>query len=320
MNSATASPVETVLRDELAREDRALGGVAPVLGHVLAGSGNALLNDAIVARVRGMLNDLANQFASRLCSQSDEESRSAPPLRPSIDTLSDQLARDAPILASLHATAIEGILTERLDQRSSVDPVLSPLMQELIASQDAATGETAMQALAAQSRFMQGQRRMQQPVLELSSETLERALRIWARATPVEHEPRVMQAMRQLKAEYDEAQTRTGLLARLVSSMRTGVVAALDLEHAGLALFASALASQSGQSRERAILACHDAQVARLAVSLRAVGLDAAAIERQFTALDPAVRLPRGLEAVSTDIARAMLHDSLAQSMQVTGL
>lgn len=315
MNSATANSVETVLRDELARADRALNGVAPVLGHVLAGPGHSMVNDAVVARVRGMLNDLAAQFVARLAVQNGETLAD----HASTDALSDQLAGDAPILATLHASAIEGLLTERLDQRSSVDPVLSPLLQELIASQDAATGETAMQALAAQSRFMQAQRRMQLPVLELSSETLERALRIWARATPVEHEPRVTQAMRELKAEYDEAQTRTGLIARLVSSMRGGVVAALELEHAGLAIFVSALASKSGQSRERAILACHDDQAARLAVSLRAVGLDGEAIERQFVALDPAVRLPRGLEDISPDNARAMLHDSLSRDLQGTG-
>ena len=319
MNSATVNPVETVLRDELARADRALGGVAPVLGHVLAGSGHSLVSDAVVARVRGMLNDLAGQFVERLAAQAGEEAADKMIDFASVDALADQLANDVPILATLHATAMEGLLTERLDQRSNVDPVLSPLMQELIASQDAATGETAMQALAAQSRFMQGQRRMQQPVLELSSETLERALRIWVRATPVENEPRVTQAMRQLKAEYDEAQTRTGLFARLVSSMRSGVVAALELQHAGLAIFVSALASQSGQSRERAILACHDDQAARLAVSLRAVGLDAEAIERQFVALDPAVRLPRGFEDVSTDNARAMLQDSLSQVHQSAG-
>jgi hypothetical protein len=305
LNSAVASSVESVLRDDLARADRALGGVAPVLGHVLAGSGNALVSDAVVARIRGMLNDLARQFAARLAA-ADSDRHAMDASLP--ETLAQQLGGDAPMLVALHASAMEGLITEKLDQRAAIDPVLSPLMQELVASQDAFTSETAMQALAGQSRFMQAQRRMQQPVLELSPEALERALRIWARAIPAEDEPVVTRAMRDLKAEYDEAQTRGGLIARLLNAMRGGAVAALELEHAGFALFTSALAQHTGQSRERAILACHDDQSSRLAVSLRAAGLASDAIERQFMALDLSVRPPAALEALSPAMARAMLH------------
>lgn len=317
MNSAAASSVETVLRDELARADRALAGVAPVLGHVLAAAGHSLVSDAVVARVQGMLNDLARQLVGRLAMDKGEAPGSGPDADPaSIEALAAQLANDTPMLSFLHALAMEGLLTERLNQRVSIDPVLSPLWQELIASEDAATSETAMQALAAQSRFMQAQRRMQQPVLELSSEALERALRIFARTTPVDREAHTMQGMRALKQEYDEAKTRIGLIARLVSSLRGGVVAALELEHAGLALFASALAHKTGQSRERTVLACHDQQAARLALALRASGLDGAGVERQLITLDPDIRLPRGLDGVSPENARAILQDSLARSFR----
>ncbi len=305
MNSAFASSVETVLRDELARADRALGGVAPVLGHVLASSGNALVSDAVVARIRGMVNELARQFLRRLASLDADHPGTDMHL---LDALVKQLTGDASILAVLHASAMEGLITERLDQRASIDPVLSPLVQELVASRDAATSETAMQALAGQSRFMQAQRRMQQSVLELAPEILERALRIWARAIPAENEPQVTKAMRDLKAEYDEAQTRCGLIARLLSAMRGGVLAALELEHAGFALFTSALAQKTGQSRERIILACHDDQSSRLAVGLRAAGLAPDAIDRQFLALDLSVRPPEGLEALSPAMAKAMLQ------------
>ena len=316
MNSAAGSPVETALRDELARADRALGGVAPVLGHVLANSGRSLVSDAVVARVRGMLNDLARQLVERLApGEGRAPGDEGAPDPASVDALAEQLAGDAPMLCHLHALATEGLLTERLDQRAAIDPVLSPLWQELIASQDAAVGETAMQALAAQSRFLQAQRRMRQPLLELSSEALERALRIWARTMPVDREGAVMQAMRALKSEYDEAQTRTGLIARLIVALRGGVVAALEIEHAGFALFASALATRTGQSRERAVLACHEQQTARLALSLCAAGLDFAETERQLLALDPDCQAPRGLERLRADTARAILQDSLARSL-----
>ncbi|MEO0590780.1 MAG: hypothetical protein AAFZ11_09500 [Pseudomonadota bacterium] len=307
MTSADGTSVETVLRDELARADRALSSVAPVLGHILVNSGHALVSDAVVARVRGMLNDLARQFAARLPVEGlAAEAETADP----VDTLAQRFAQDAPMLASLHAAAIEGILTERLEQRTGIDPVLSPLWQELIASTDPMTGEAAMQALAAQSRFMQSQRRMQIPASDLAPETLERALRIWARGMPLEQEPKATEAMRHFKADYDEAATRTGLLYRLTVRMGAGAIAALELEHSGLALFASALAHLSGQSRERAVLACFDRQSARLALSLRAAGLDALGVERQFLTLGPGERLPRGLADLSTQSARAMLQSS----------
>lgn len=309
MTSAGVNPVETVLRDELARADRALSGVAPVLGHILASTGHSLVSDAIVARVRGMLNDIARQLVSQLPATDPQDPRADP-----AENLAEDFANDAPMLDYVHAVALEAILTEQLDQRASIDPVLSPLWQELIASQDAMTGEIAMQALAAQSRFMQAQRRMQHAVCEMPPEVLERALRLWARTTPVEREPEVTKAMRALKADYDEAQSRVGLIARLIATMRGGVIAALELEHAGFALFVSALAHLSGQSRERAVLACHARQAARLALSLRAAGLETETIERQFHTLEPADRVPRGLGELASETARAMLRQSDALS------
>lgn len=311
MDSAVASPVETALQGELARADRALNGVAPVLEHALVGDGGGLVNDLLVARVRGMVNDLARQLEAWRSSDS-----SASAIQPSerLDRLTGHLIKDTPILTHLYACAVEGVTTGKLEGRSGLDPVLSPLLQELIASEDAVISETAMQALAAQSRFMQAQRRMQHPIFDLPPEILERALRIWVRATKVDEEPSVAAAMRAIKSEYDEAQGRLGLMTRLVSTMREGRIAALDLGHAGLALFTTALSSLTGLTRERAVLACHDQQVTRLAVSLAAAGLDRSAIEQQFLRLDPAIEAPSGLAELSSDSARAMLQASAAES------
>ncbi len=298
--------VETLLKDELSRADRALGSVAPVLGHVLASSGHALINDAIVARVRGMLNDLALQLAQAIDRALGSSGYEYAPF----EELADQLASDHAILSFCHAVAMEGHLTERLDQRSSVDPVLSPLWQELIASRDPGIAELAMSAMAAQARFVQSQRRMQQPLGELPPEILERTVRLWARASPAELGPAIGSAVQAIKQNYDEAASRAGLLARLISALRGGAVAGLELDHAGLALFASALSALTGQPRERAVLACHEGQAARLAVSLRAAGLGSAAIERQFLLLEPAQLLPSGIEAMSRESAAQLLRQS----------
>ena len=61
----TASSLETVeatLRDELAQGDAVLSTATPILRHLLANEEQALFGDEVIARVRGMLADLARQM------------------------------------------------------------------------------------------------------------------------------------------------------------------------------------------------------------------------------------------------------------------
>ena len=62
MDIAADHAVEAFLRDELARENRAATAVVPVLRHLLNSDAHALVSDAIVARVRGMVVDCAAQL------------------------------------------------------------------------------------------------------------------------------------------------------------------------------------------------------------------------------------------------------------------
>ncbi|MEO1730846.1 MAG: hypothetical protein AAFR64_08915 [Pseudomonadota bacterium] len=297
MTSSAVSTVETVLRDELARANRAANGVVPVLGHLLASSGHSLVSDVVVARVRGMLTHIARQFVARL-----------PNTGTDADALTERLSVDPVMLSFVHAAAMEGIIAEALEQRASIDPVLSPLWQELIASVEPRISELAMQALASQSRFMQSQLRMQYPVNEMPPEMLERSLELWASLNEMpETNASFQTAIRSIKAEYDEANTRQGLLRRLGLSMNHGAIAALELNHAGLGLFVTVLAQLSGQSREQAVLSCDPEQSARLVLALRSVGMEWEMIERQFAIVEPSQRLPRGLEELTVEAARLLL-------------
>ncbi len=306
MDRTETISVEAILKDELARGNRALSGVAPVISHMLESSGHALVSDAIVARLRGMLNDLALQLlsAGQSATEHDKVDEGA------IDQVADTLSSDGEVLNHLYALAMEGHLTERLEQRSSVDPVLSPLLQELIASDKPTIAELAMATLAAQSRFTQSQRRMELPLGELPSQLFVNVLKRFKKSK-FDIEPAAMSnAIKALKVGYDEGAGRLGLLARLVSSMRGGAVAALELDHAGLALFTSGIAALSRQPRDLAILACHERQAARLALSLRAAGLSAEAIERQFLLVEPAEMLPDGIAAMAPGKAQDLLAAS----------
>jgi hypothetical protein len=154
-----------------------------------------------------------------------------------------------------------------------------------------------MSTLAGQSRFAQSQRRMELPLGELPAELFHACLaRIPASA-----------ALAQVQAAYDEATSRIGLLARLVAAMRRGAVAALALDHAGLALFASALAEAARHPRPGVVLACHEGQRMRLALLLRAAGQGAASIERQLGLVGPAAHLPRALADLAPGRAAALL-------------
>lgn len=297
MDLAADDAVEAILQDGLARETRALLAVVPVLRHLLGTEAQGLVSDAILARVQGMVQHCAAQLLAAEAGRDPAAGHAAAGDPAALDALAEMLTADAGLLAHCHALAAESLIAERLHHRLGLDPVLSPLLQELIASEDAAVAALAMSTLAAQSRFMQSQRRMELPLGELPAELFH------ALAARIAGAPR-----ERLAARYDEATSRLGLLARLVAAMRRGAVAALALDHAGLALFASAMAAETRSERSEAVLACHESQSLRLALLLRGAGLSLPAIERQLPLASPAAGpLPRALDLISPERAAALL-------------
>jgi hypothetical protein len=293
------------LAAELARSTGSASGALPVLRHLLASDGPSLVNEAVVARVRGMLRDLAHQIyhgGRSIGIASDDAAAAAA----AIDGLAEMLAGGDALLGHVHILALEGQLAERFEQRLSLDPVLSPLLQELIASDDAVVADLAMTALAAQARFMQCQRRMELPLEELPADLFHAALRA-GEALP--HAARLAA----LAASYDEGATRLALLERLVTAMRRAVVACLAFDRAGLALFAQGIAALASLPRAQALLACHEGQGPRLALALRAAELDLAGIERQMLLISAPGPGVREAAALTAQQARAQLAASLAR-------
>lgn len=304
MDLAADYAVEALLSDELARENRALAAVVPVMRHLLGSEARALVSDVVLARVRGMMVDCAAQLLAALAGRDPATRAHATTDPAAIDHWTEALMEDPALLAFCHALATESLIAERLHQRHGIDPVLSPLLQELIAAQDPAIASLAMSTLAAQSRFIQSQRRMELPLGELPAELFHA---LTARAAAQAPDAAARDGFARLQASYDEAAGRLGLLARLVAAMRRGALAALTLDHAGLALFASALGAQTRQPREAGVLACHTGQGARLALALRAAGAALPAIERQFLLVEPSARMPREIASLSPERAAVLL-------------
>ncbi len=302
-------PIEEVLRNELVSGDTVLGTLGPIMSHLLANHDNSLFSDEIVARVRGMIGHLANQML-------DELGRTLELADPGIlaegqgRELASELATSQALLTHCHALALEWQLAERLEKRCAIDPVLTPLLQALIASTREETAEMAMALLASQVRFVQAQRRMELPLTELPGDLFHHAVLTWQTFSGNSDEAALQMANRAMRDRFDEGASRLGLLDRLVGAMGNGVRAALSISHAGVAIFCTALASQSNQDRDVAVVSTNDRQLARLALALRSAGLRPKDIEKEFLTIHPDTVLPEGFESLRADRAGEMLQAS----------
>lgn len=300
--------IEALLREELAGADHALANIGPILLHLLGSDDNSIFSDEIIARLRGMLRDLARQLIIGIAEAAGHRDPQEWAHK-AADDLQSVLSANRALLAHVHAVALEWQLTERLRERLGLDPVLSPLLQAQIASTDGHASAVAMNLLAAQARFGQYQRRMQLPLGELPGDLFHQAL-MTMRAFVGSDETadgHAAQAERAFRDRYEEGSGRLALLHRVVAGMGADAVAALSVEHAGVALFLTGLSIAAGQPREMVMMTLTESQFPRLALLLSASGLKADAIARQFLSLHPDVELPEGLDALRPDRAAALL-------------
>jgi hypothetical protein len=311
MAETSVESVETLLRDELAQGDAMISTATPILRHLLANEDQALFSDEVVARVRGMVTDVARQLLHAQAEAGAIVDRAAF-LTEREDELAARLIDDAAFLAHVHALTLEAKLALQLQGRCNIDAVLSPLLQELVASKDDVLAGTAMAVIAAQARFIQHHRRMSLTLGELPGELFHKAL-LAARSQAGENDEAAAAAERALRDAFDEAHSRLGLLARLVMRMGKAAPRTLDLDNAGLAMFATALAMATDQERAVTVVSFSDRQFARLALTLRAAGLKQPAVEEQFLFLHPGVSLPDGFEQLSADRAALLLASSAPQ-------
>ena len=311
-HAVSGATVEAVLRDELVHGDALIGTIAPILRHLLANDEHSVFSDEVIARVRGMLEHVARQLLDARAAAAGLIERPEHG-RDEIEELKSGFVAHAGFLSHVHALAMEWQLTDRLQARLALDPVLSPLLQALIASSASNVASKAMALLAAQARFVQTQRRMQLPLNELPGDILHAAL-IGLRTQAGESEEAQLHASdaeRTIRSQYDESRSRLGLLARIVSGMGGGASAALSVTHAGVAIFCTALSMASGQSRDMAVLSTNEGQLSRFALALRASGLRQDAVEEQLVSLHSEVSLPEGFEQLGPDRAAALLAHSV---------
>ncbi|WP_395332988.1 hypothetical protein WBP06_06475 [Novosphingobium sp. BL-8H] len=304
VHPADAQTVEALLRAELARGDALAESVQPVLRHLLSAQDGALFSDEVRARVRGMLGDLARGLLETAGGQGKPT-----PGAEECEALVQAFMDDRGLLGHVHALALEWHLTDRLQARLALDPVVSPLVQSLVSSEQEDMQSLAMTWLAAQARWCQMQRRMGLPFTELPGELLYSALQAMriALAGTANAPAWITATEAAVRARYEEGVSRLGLAARLVVALGTSGGTALTVNYGGLALFLSALAQRSGTERDALALSTHEAQATRLALSLRAAGLAPDEVKRQMLVFHPTYDLPEAFEQIGVDMAASIL-------------
>ena len=304
--------IEQVLRERLVCGDMVMAATPPILRHLLANRDQSQFSDEVIARVRGMTTHVARQllFARAQAHGAANLAAFAEPLQ---DELAAMLIEDSAFLAHAHGLTLEAQLAGQLQRRSNFDSVLSPLLQELTAAADEQLAGLAMRVIAVQARFMQAYRRMELPLTELPADTFHTAVMLMRRQAG--DDPVVAQAEVVLRNQYDESESRIGLLSRVVLTMGRKTPRALAVDHAGLAIFTSALALAAGQDRKRTILTFGENQLTRLALCLRAAGLRQDAVEEQFLYLHPEAILPAGFDRVTMERAAAILAETSGEAV-----
>ncbi|WP_338466062.1 hypothetical protein RXV95_10810 [Novosphingobium sp. ZN18A2] len=309
--TAGTESIDALLRDELAASLQVAENNAVILRHLLRSDDHSVFSDEVIARVRGMVADVARQLVIALARAAgyDDAHGWAEEAAPE---LAVALAGNQALIAHFHALALEYQLTCRLERERSIDPVLSPLLQAQVASALPEVATVAMHFLTAQARFCQTQRRMEMPLAELPGDFFHAAMltmRAQAGQDPAMDEC-AASAEETLRAEHENHAARVDLAAGLLGEMGNNAAAALSIEDAGVALFLSALALGAGQDRDAAMMSTTDGQMGRLVLALAACGLKRDALVTQFAAIHPDVELPEGLEALHADRAAALLGQS----------
>lgn len=308
-SNAAEQPIEAIMRDELAQGDAMLSTIGPIIGHLLANPSATLFSEETVARVRGMIHGLARQLLMVQANAANAQ-ETAEFVAEETDILVRQLASEEPLVMHCHSLALEWEMGTRLERDSAIDPVLSPLLQRLIASEDDAVASLAMAGMAAQARFSQQVRRMELPYTELPGDLFHAVLVKWKSFSDGIDVPVIDRAESVLRGHFDEKKGRAALFGRLLAVIGEGEPDALSIKDAGTAMFVSEISRTTGLHRDQAVQCCNERQFARLALALRSAGLSPEKVEQQFVHLHPAIVLPEGFATLEAGQAAQLLKST----------
>ncbi|WP_379550556.1 hypothetical protein ACRAQ7_12470 [Erythrobacter sp. W53] len=299
-------PAGEELSEALARNNTLQPKLGPMLELLLSSQDQTLFSDAIITRIRGMLLSIARHVLRHQAEAMGERAADAFVFARSED-LAVQLSTHQPLILHCHALALETQCMDRMQSLYGLDPVLTPLIQDMISSEDAGLASAAMALLASQTRFTQFQKRLELPLTELSADLFHSVLTTWHGASDETDVDSLARAETKLRSEFDEGKSRISLLDRVISTLGGAGDQTLEIDQAGVSLFLSAIASSVGMRRDQAALATHETQIARLLLALRSTGRKPQDCEAAVLRIHPEAEVPYGLDQIGTREAKAMM-------------
>ncbi|PNU06216.1 hypothetical protein [Novosphingobium guangzhouense] len=290
---------EAAIRRDLARSGAAAASTLPVLRYLVAAEPDNSFAEEVLARVKGILRDVAAQVLDALIGSIDRRAHA----HEEVAVLSRAFLDDTIVLAHAHAVALEWQLTERLSTHLGLDPVVSPFVRARVAAGDALMREF----LTAQARWVDRQRRMALPLVEVPAPVLDAVLAI-VRAL-VEAEPALSNRVAAVEAEvrlrHDEISNRLMVAERVVAD--DAFEATAPVSACGVTLFLTAFAARSGQPRDGLVAAMQPGQQTRLALLLLAAGTPAALVDAQIREIHGRTGMPAVLAGIDAMRAAAIL-------------
>lgn len=280
----SATEVEDTPRAQHARASGDAHATTEVLRQLISRERDNLFSEAILARTTAMLADLGQQLVHAYAESAEIDDRSAFAAAHG-DALGHALGDSSALLNHCHALAVESVLADTLHRRAAIDPALPPLLKDLLGGEDEIAG-AAMHVLAAQSRFLHSARRMELPLGELEPELFHEAIAALLEL-PIVYDEEGKAAKDRLAESYDDSARRLSQIARLHLLLQDQQREPFSLEEAGLALFAYGLATRTGRSRERIVLALAESDPAQLSDLLRAANWPLAQAQQALAILHP---------------------------------
>ena len=250
--------------------DRPNRDAATVVGHRF---GISKLSDETDARIYGMVRDVARQIAiAELAAEGHRGIAKADQDR--TEKLASDLFRVPEFIEFCFGQACEWRLSEDRTRPHGEDGINSPLLQALIASENARVAQTAMMTLAAQARFVRAKGRMALPVAELPAQLFVQVLECWKASSHPRRSDSAVRTEAKLRNAFDEGRRRLTLLSRLVAGLRDTAITLPRFDQMGIALFFSALATRTGYPRTELLVFANGYRTRQFCLALRAAGLD----------------------------------------------
>ncbi|KQM17380.1 hypothetical protein [Novosphingobium sp. Leaf2] len=303
-HAANLNDAEAVLLDALANAERASGAARSFLAQAARSPASDDVSEETRVRTYAALASLAVAVLDGLVGAAGARHQPA-----EVDVVIRVLSECPALLEHLRADVIEWQLTQRLHDTLALDPVAPPLLQQLVAQPDHRAAATAF--LTAQMYWCRAHARMNMTLGNLPYAVQNQVCGVIQAlgASEPDLADRANIVCADVRSASDPAADRERCSAKVLELLGLDAPAALRVQEAGVALFLTALARRTMQSRTAVAGWTDEAQAARLAVSLRAAGTDPGDIRQQLLALHFDDALAEGLAQIAPQQASDMLAD-----------